>query len=142
YGSIGCLTGTARSGPVADRARGCAAELRDTGAAAGVVRTDLDRSRAHHDAREWLRQPDRPRALLATADGLALDVLNAAVEVGLRVPEVLAVMGFGATHAAAQSWPRLATVAAPFGVLAHPAVSLLPHAASDDAVPPDRVLEV
>jgi len=142
YGSIGCLTGSARSGPVADRARGCAAELRDTGAAAGVVRTALDRSRAHHDAREWLRQPDRPRALLATADGLALDVLNAAAELGLRVPEDLAVMGFGGTHAAAHSWPRLATVAAPFTDLANTAVSLLPSPEKDSAPASDRVLEV
>src|SRR5699024_5253331 len=78
YGSIGCLTGTARSGPVADRARGCAVELRDTGAAAGIVRTDLDRSRAHHDAREWLRQPKRPRALPATAGDPAPDRDDAA----------------------------------------------------------------
>lgn len=142
YESIGCLTGTAEVGPVADRARGCAEELRGTGAAAAVVRTALDRRHAHRDIRDWLRQPSRPRALAVTADGLALHALNAAAELGLRVPDDLAVIGFGGTRPAAHSWPPLATTAPPFADLASAAVAALQQVRADGVPPADRVLEV
>lgn len=142
YGSIGCLTGTAEVGPVADRARGCAEELRRTGAAAAVVHTPLDRRTAHQDIRDWLRQESRPRALAVMADGLALDALNAAAELGLRVPDDLAVIGFGGTQPAAHSWPPLATIAPPFADLASTALSALHQVRSDGAPVPDRVVEV
>lgn len=142
YGSVGCLTGTAGSGPVADRARGFVEELRGTGAAGPVVHTDLDRRHAHRDARDWLRRPDRPRAIVATADGLAFDVLNAAAELGVRVPEDLAVMGFGGTAASAHSWPGLATIAPPFADLAGAALAALHRTRVGEAPAPDSVLEV
>lgn len=142
YGSVGCLTGAAGFGPVADRARGCADELRGTGAAGPVVRTDLDRENARRDVRDWLRRVDRPRALVATADGLALDALNAAAELGLRVPGDLAVIGFGGTRAAAYSWPPLATIAPPFADMAGAALSALHESRVGETPAPDSVLEV
>lgn len=143
YQSIGCVTGTARSGPVADRARGCADALRAAGVTEQVIlRTGLDRTSSRADVREWLGQSSRPRAIVATADGLAMDVINAAAELGLRVPQDLAVVGFGGTRAAEHSWPPLTTIAPSFSDMGSAAVSTLRQVREGAVSVQDRVLGV
>ncbi|WP_219416739.1 LacI family DNA-binding transcriptional regulator [Pseudonocardia nigra] len=143
YRRIGCLTGDARSGPVADRARGCAAALRRAGIEpTAVLRTGLDRHSTRAQVRDWLAGPDRPEAIMATADGLAVDVLSVAQELGLRVPGDLAVTGFGATAAAAHTWPPLSTAGHPLEDVGRAAVATLDAVRRDGAAVPDRVLDV
>src|SRR5690606_28919886 len=52
-------------------------------------------------------------AVLATSDHLAIGALRAASEAGLRVPDDLAVVGFGDIEAAAYTTPPLTTVRTP-----------------------------
>ncbi|MFC5816624.1 GH1 family beta-glucosidase [Nonomuraea harbinensis] len=52
-------------------------------------------------------------AVLATSDHLAIGVLRAAAEAGRRVPDDLAVVGFGDIEAAAYTTPALTTVRTP-----------------------------
>jgi LacI family transcriptional regulator len=140
---IGCLTGDARSGPVADRARGCAAALRGAGLApVAVLRTGLDRHTTRAQVRDWLTGPDRPDAVMATADGLAVDVLTVAQELGIRVPGDLAVMGFGATAAGAHTWPPLSSAGHALDEMGRIAVAALAAVRRGDAPVPDRVLDV
>lgn len=140
---IGCLTGDVRSGPVADRARGAAAALRRTGLApSAVVRTGLDRHSTRAQVRDWLSGPDRPEAIMATADGLAVDVLSVAHELGIRVPGELAVMGFGATAPGAHTWPPLSTAGHPLEDMGRAAVATLDAVRRTGAAVPDRVLQV
>eukprot|EP00102_Acyrthosiphon_pisum_P017616 XP_008189094.1 PREDICTED: HTH-type transcriptional repressor CytR-like [Acyrthosiphon pisum] len=44
--------------------------------------------------RELLARPERPDAVFAVSDVLAVGVIHAALEAGLRIPEDLAVVGF------------------------------------------------
>jgi DNA-binding LacI/PurR family transcriptional regulator len=60
-----------------------------------------------------LDRPDRPTAVIATSDQMALGVIDAARERGLRVPEDLSVAGFDDIEAAARSHPGLTTVRQP-----------------------------
>ncbi|HEX6676333.1 MAG TPA: LacI family DNA-binding transcriptional regulator [Actinomycetes bacterium] len=60
-----------------------------------------------------LDRPDRPSALLAMSDELALGALRAAEERGLDVPGQLSVVGFDDTPAAAGARPPLTTVHQP-----------------------------
>jgi DNA-binding LacI/PurR family transcriptional regulator len=69
--------------------------------AAGIpVRADFHRQGEHgrYEARrlacEMLQLPDRPTAIFAASDTQALGVLEAAQDLGLRVPEDLSVMGY------------------------------------------------
>ncbi|PXX71611.1 LacI family transcriptional regulator [Nocardia tenerifensis] len=143
YRRIGCLTGTSRSGPVADRARGWADAMRAADRDASAVRrTGLDRPAAREEVKAWLRQKDRPDAVFAAADGLALDVLAAAQELGLRVPEDLAVVGFGATAPAAYSWPPLTTIGRSFDDFAQAAVTALQTVREKGSRQADQVLAV
>jgi DNA-binding LacI/PurR family transcriptional regulator len=64
-------------------------------------------------ARRVLEGPGRPTAIAAAADVLAIGALLAARELGLRVPEDLAVVGYGDIEIARLLDPPLATVSTP-----------------------------
>lgn len=60
-----------------------------------------------------LDRPDRPTAIIATSDQLALGVLDAARDRAIDVPGSLSVAGFDDIDAAARSYPSLTTVRQP-----------------------------
>jgi DNA-binding LacI/PurR family transcriptional regulator len=62
---------------------------------------------------DLLAGPDRPTAVVALSDQLALGALRAAVAAGLAVPTELSVTGFDDSPAAATAEPPLTTVAQP-----------------------------
>ena len=99
----GSATGASRSRrPSAPRER-AGTGYRDALAAAGAEWVAT--------ARVAFDGPDRPTAVIAATDRLALAVVDAALEAGLRVPEDLSVVGFDDIPAAASS--RLTTVRQP-----------------------------
>lgn len=63
---------------------------------------------------EFLRRPDRPTAIFAVNDYVALYILEAANALHLHVPEDLALVGFDDEHFAAHMRPSLTTVSQPF----------------------------
>ena len=69
---------------------------------------------AHEGLVEFLQRPDRPSAIFAVNDYVALDVLKAAKALHLRVPEDLAVVGFDDLEFAAHVNPPLTTIAQQF----------------------------
>lgn len=72
-----------------------------------------------------LRQPDRPSAIFATNDLVALDILQAARLCGLRIPEDLALVGFDDLSFAAHVHPPLTTIVQPLTDIGLRAGSLL-----------------
>ena len=68
------------------------------------------RNEAYGAARELLASADRPEALVCFNDYIANDALNAAFDLGIRVPEELAITGFGNLPLAEKLRPRLTTV--------------------------------
>ena len=92
--------------------------LRAMAAAGHVLAPDLvvtgrcvaDRSAGTRIAADLLDRPDRPSAIFCANDALALGLLDAARERGLRVPEDLAVVGFDDVEGAALASPPLTTV--------------------------------
>ena len=76
-------------------------------------------------AREYLRRADRPTALITTNDAIALGVLNAALSLGIRVPEELSIVGYNDEPAAANAPAPLTTLTNPRRLMARTAVELL-----------------
>lgn len=77
----------------------------------GLVRADqFDVAYGARHARDLLVLPDPPTAIMAADDELAVGVLAAARELGVRVPESLSVTGFDDTPQAAWTTPPLTTV--------------------------------
>lgn len=63
---------------------------------------------------EFLERPDRPSAIFAVNDIVALDVMQAAHALGLRIPQDLALVGFDNERFASRLSPPLTTMAQPF----------------------------
>jgi LacI family transcriptional regulator len=74
---------------------------------------------------ELLRSANRPPAIFCSTDDQAIGVLRAAREVGLRVPEDLAVAGYDDVPEAAFVEPPLTTVSSDRDAMARAAVDLV-----------------
>ena len=77
------------------------------------------------DARAMLDRPDRPTALLCFSDVMALQAIQVAESLGLRVPADLSVVGFDDSRRAAESRPPLTTVRQEVASKGHEAVRAL-----------------
>lgn len=64
-------------------------------------------------ARTLLQRTPRPDALWVTSELLAVGALHACALLGLRVPEDVAIVGFGGTHLSAMIYPSLSSVDLP-----------------------------
>lgn len=76
-------------------------------------------------ARRLLSLPEPPTAIFGFNDALAIGAVQAARELGLRVPDDLSVVGFDDSDEAALVTPALTTVRQPLGEMGRMAVSLL-----------------
>ncbi|SHG86033.1 LacI family DNA-binding transcriptional regulator [Streptoalloteichus hindustanus] len=121
--------GTPRTGnPVALRTKGWRQALRDAGIdpERGLLhRAPFDRYGAARAARRVLSRPNRPTAIFCTTDDQAIGVLHAARELGLRVPDDLAVASCDDIAEAALHHPSLTTVATDREAMAEAAVDLV-----------------
>ena len=89
-----------------------------------VVHAKLTREAGYAAARDLLSRPDRPTAIFAANDLLALGVYQAAREAGLYIPEDLSVVGFDDLPAVSWVDPPLTTVHQPLTEMAIAATEL------------------
>ena len=115
---IAFLTGTSNVEDIRERKQGFMEEMEALGlevSAGFVVETGLREAASDiaPAATTLLRRPDRPTAVVCATDLMALSAIEVAWEMGLRVPDELAVVGFDDSDFAAQSVPPLTTVHQP-----------------------------
>lgn len=92
-------------------------------------------------AHQLLSRRQRPTAVFASNDEMALGVLAAAQRLGLSVPGELSVAGFDDSPTAALVWPPLTTVRQPVAEMARAAVEMLVgRNKADAAAQPDADL--
>lgn len=122
---IGWVGGPRGSAAARDRLHGYRAALDAAGVDVdpALVRSDefAVESGTHH-ARELLRLPDPPTAVIAGDDEMAVGVLAAAQELGVPVPTALSVVGFDDTPQASWTSPRLTSVHQPLDGMGRMAV--------------------
>ena len=97
---IACLAGPSELGPSADRLRGWVRALREAGLPVDeslLMRSPLDRQGGYQATLELLRRERHVTALFASTDIQAIGVFRAAAELGLRIPDDLAIVGFDGT---------------------------------------------
>jgi LacI family transcriptional regulator len=125
---IGMLTGRPDLQSAKLREHGYRAAL---GAAGVTIDDDLLRVGAYEpeislvSARELLGNPDRPTAIFAANDLSAIATIDAATELGLRVPADLSVVGFDNVPESALCSPPLTTINQPIREMGRRAVELL-----------------
>ncbi len=93
-----------------------------------------DRSTGHAAGARLLDRAERPTAIVALSDQLALGVLDAAAERGIAVPAGLSVAGFDDVPEAALATPSLTTVRQPHNRKGSEAVRLLLDAPASGSV--------
>jgi LacI family transcriptional regulator len=76
-------------------------------------------------AERLLETPNRPTAIFAANDEMALAVLVVAMRNGIGVPEQLSIAGFDDAPVSRMAWPQLSTVRQPNADMAVTAVDLL-----------------
>lgn len=76
-------------------------------------------------ASQVLRRSNPPTAIFARNDYVAFGVIQAARELGLRIPHDLSVVGFGDTPLAAEVAPALTTVREPFDLQGKKAAEII-----------------
>jgi len=76
-------------------------------------------------AKKLLTLPDRPTAIFACNDEMALGVIVAAARVGISVPDDLSVAGFDDALFSTIVWPQLTTIRQPLAAMTAKAVDLL-----------------
>lgn len=132
-----------------ERETGWRAALEDAGVPVPEpVRGDWSSDRGYAVGRELaegVRGGDGPTAVFAGNDQLALGLLRAFWESGVRVPDDVSVVGFDDVAGAGHFIPPLTTVRQPFGALGRRAIALMLDAFAGSAVrpvsiPPELVL--
>jgi DNA-binding LacI/PurR family transcriptional regulator len=88
----------------------------------------------------FARMKPRPSAIIAANDAMAIGAIDRAVELGIRVPRDLSVVGFDGTQAA--DWPshQLTTMRQPLATMADAAVDLLAKVLRDPQIAPEARL--
>ncbi len=81
----------------------------------------------YEGAMKLLRRPDRPTAIFAMADVLAVGCYRAARELNLRIPEDISICGYDDKEYASYLYPALTTIRPPFGLLGQRAMEMLIH---------------
>lgn len=109
---IGMIGGTAHSYPsIRDRRQGYLQALADHGISEVFIEDcDLIRADGYEAAIRLCKHPNRVTALFVCNDELAVGVLNAARDIGLRVPDDISVMGFDDMDLGQAISPALTTV--------------------------------
>ena len=125
---IGFVVGDPRHAAARKREDGYRQALAEHGLEAdeGLIRQgDFNFQSGYQAGEALLAGPDRPTAVFASNDVMAMGVLAAAQMLGLAVPRDLSVAGFDDTPSASMVWPGLTTVRQPIADMAAAATELI-----------------
>ncbi len=139
---IAVITGPEGGMATEERLRGYHAALATAGImpdACLVVRSNFRVDGGLESAARLLDLPDRPSAVFAFNDSMAIGVLQAARARGLAVPGDLSVVGFDDTVEAVIAVPALTTVRQPLAEMGRMAVGLLLRLLDNRRLEPLRV---
>ncbi|MFK4874013.1 LacI family DNA-binding transcriptional regulator [Novosphingobium sp. ZW T3_23] len=90
-----------------------------------VMRGDFSSRSGMELGEKLLAMADRPTAIFASNDDMALGVLITAMKHGIAVPEKLSICGFDDAPSSRAAWPQLTTVRQPKAEMASAAVDIL-----------------
>jgi LacI family transcriptional regulator len=112
-----------------------------------VYEGDYSRRSARSGLEKFLALKDRPTAIFTASDDMALEIINLAMEQGLKVPRDLSVIGFDDNPAGLYSSVSLTTIRQPLFKMAEEAVRQLNaivggrrHSAVQQVLVPELVL--
>lgn len=90
-----------------------------------VIQGEYDMSFGYRTAKRWIQEGALPTAVFAGDDYIAIGVLNALLEEGIRVPQDVSVIGYDDQVIASQFHPHLTTIRQPAVKIGQTAVDVL-----------------
>ena len=103
-----------------------------------IVETRIQPESGVGPTRQLLALPQRPTAIFAFHDLVAVDVINVVQQAGLQVPRDVAVMGFDGLRAGFRTVPHISTVQQPLERIGERVVALVNRQLGNFATPPVR----
>ena len=140
---IGVIAGADVLRPSARRLDGFRDELRRSGvriADEAIVRGGFRSAEGRAAMQALLRLPDRPTAVFAENDLMALGAMGAIHDAGLRIPDDISIMGFDDIAFSELATPGLTTISQPVRDVATTAMRLLFERLRDRTLEPVRVV--
>ena len=134
---IGAITGPRDYVATEERRRGYHGALASFGILPDPsleIEADFEIAGGARAASALLDRPDRPTAIFAFNDNLAIGTIQAARACGLRVPDDLSVVGFDDSEHSSLITPALTTVRQPLAEMGRTAVNLLRRLLDDQRV--------
>jgi LacI family transcriptional regulator, galactose operon repressor len=125
---IAAICGPANTSTSRDRRAGLAEALADAGLAldpALVREGTFSHQSGYQHTRDLLRLPDPPTAIVCGNDVVAFGALDAALSLGVRVPQDVSILGFDDIPMAAWEVFQLSTLRQPIGDMARAAARML-----------------
>lgn len=124
--TVGLLVGTTAEGARDPRETGWRETVEELGLTPGpVLEGPFHPAAGYAAGRSLLERGALPAALFVASDRLALGLLRALHEAGVRVPGDVAIVSFDGSTDSEYSWPPLTTVAQPVDEMAVTAVDVL-----------------
>ena len=125
---IGFITGILELNSAKDRLAGYISALESHSIAIEptlIAQGDFSKASGYKMARELLELEEKPSAIFASNDSMALGAMDAIREKGLSIPADISVIGFDNIPEALISYPKLTTVHQPLAQMGQIAVQLL-----------------
>ena len=135
---ISCIGGTPEFTPNAERIIGYQKAMRDAGILIDddlIIRTNFQFEGGHRAAQQLLSLEDRPTAIFACNDLMAIGAMRAATDLGLRIPEDISIVGFDDIQMAQYACPQLTTIAQPMFDMGKRATEMLLERIRDVNIP-------
>jgi LacI family transcriptional regulator len=140
---IGLITGPFNLTPSADRIIGYKDALEEANLKCDdqlIIKGNFHPKSGYEAANQLLDLPNKPSAIFAVNDLMAMGVIRAAVEQGLKVPDDLAVVGFDDIELASYTIPPLTTISQPINDIGQIAVELLTERIDQPDLEPRRII--
>jgi LacI family transcriptional regulator len=140
---IACIAGPSNINPSAQRVAGFRDALKEMGLAERpeyMQHGDFHPDTGWEAARRMLTLPEPPTAIFACNDLMAMGVLRAAGELGLRTPENLSVIGYDDIDLASYTIPPLTTIQQPKNEMGQAALQFLLNRIQDKNQAPQHIL--
>ena len=134
HASVALIIGDSADPAVDGRERGWTEAHARAGRRLGVLeRTPFSRQGGYEAGMRLLQRRDRPSAIFVSADLQAIGVLHAARELGISVPDEVAVGSFDDSEEARFCWPPLTTAQQPTPAMAEAAIAAVLRGGAEPA---------
>lgn len=140
---VGTIAGNQKTQAGRDRLEGFRSALRNQGlplAESYIAVGDFSRESGHRGMEELLKQEAPPTAVFVASDEMALGALQVILELGLKVPEDVSIIGFDDSLFATSGSIQLTTVRQPVAQMGRTAAQMLADLIYKRKQPPLKVL--